>query len=200
MLVIGLVGGVASGKSLVAAEFVRLGAAVLDGDRAGHDVLRLPEVRDQLVARWGPGILGADGEVARPAVAAKVFGTTDEARAERAFLEGVTHPRIGQLLLERLQAIGRAKPPAVVLDAPLMLEAGWDRFCDQIVFVDAPAHQRLQRALGRGWRAEDFAAREAAQESLDRKRARADVVIDNSGSPAETGRQIQQIWQTWRPN
>ena len=83
-----------------------------------------------------------------------------------------------------------------VLDAPLLLEAGWDKLCDRLVFVEAPREVRLSRALGRGWSKEDFAAREEAQESLDSKRQRADVVVDNSGSPEHTQAQIERFWQS----
>lgn len=195
MITIGLLGGVASGKSLVAEAFRELGAAILDGDRAGHEVLELEEVKQALRARWGERVFTAEGAVHRPAVAAIVFGPGAEPAAERAWLETVTHPRIGELLLARLSELGQSRPPAVVLDAPLMLEAGWDRMCDLVVFVDAPPDLRRSRAVGRGWREEDFAAREGAQESLDRKRARADVVIDNSGSAAATRQQVARVWR-----
>lgn len=195
MITIGLLGGVASGKSLVAETFRELGAAILDGDRAGHEVLELEEVKQALRARWGERVFTPEGAVYRPAVAAIVFGPGAEEAAERAWLESVTHPRIGELLLGRLAELGRGQPPAVVLDAPLMLEAGWDRMCDLVVFVDAPHDLRRSRALGRGWREEDFAAREGAQESLDRKRARADVVIDNSGSAEATRQQVARVWR-----
>ena len=80
------------------------------------------------------------------------------------------------------------------MDAALLLEAGWDQWCEKTVFVEAPREARLARAMARGWKEEEFAAREAAQESLDRKRARADVIIDNSGSPQRTQAQVEQFW------
>ncbi len=83
-----------------------------------------------------------------------------------------------------------------MLDAPLLLEAGWDKFCDTLVFVDAPRELRLARALARGWSEEDFAAREGVQESLDWKRRRADVVVDNSGSPEQTRSQVERLWHS----
>ena len=83
-----------------------------------------------------------------------------------------------------------------MLDAPLLLEAGWDGLCDTLVFVDAPRPLRMARAVGRGWREEEFAAREGVQKSLDSKRARADVIIDNSGSPESTRAQVERFWHT----
>ena len=86
-----------------------------------------------------------------------------------------------------------------VLDAPLLWEAGWNDWCDKIVFVEAPREERLRRALARGWSREDFAAREAAQESLERKRASADAIIDNSGPPERTQAQVERLWASLFP-
>lgn len=193
MVVLGLLGGIASGKSLVADQFSALGAEVLRGDEAGHAVLRQPEVVRQLAERWGQGILDETGAVQRPAVAAIVFAP--HAERELAFLEGVTHPRIGQLLQEQLAAATARNIPMAVLDAALLLKAGWDRHCDAIVFVDAPVAVRRERALARGWKAEDFEAREAAQGSLAERRARCRFVLDNSESPEATLRQVESIWR-----
>jgi dephospho-CoA kinase len=84
----------------------------------------------------------------------------------------------------------------VVVDAALMFKAGWDRYCDQVVFVDSPREARLQRALQRGWSEADFAAREAAQLPVAEKRQRADVVWDNSGSPEDLRRQVEGFWES----
>jgi dephospho-CoA kinase len=92
----------------------------------------------------------------------------------------------------RLRAAGTV---AAALDVPLLLESGWDRLCDRLVFVDAPRGLRLARAQERGWSEAEFAAREAAQESLEAKRRRADVVVDNSGSPDATRAQVARLWQ-----
>ncbi|MBX3412308.1 MAG: dephospho-CoA kinase [Pirellulales bacterium] len=194
--VIGLMGGVASGKSLVARQFADLGATVLDGDRAGHAVLRLDEVKAALRERWGSNVFDDAGEVNRAAVAQRVFQPTDEARRELEFLEGVTHPRIGEMLVSQLQqARDDRDVPAIVLDAPVMLEAGWSEICDKMVYVDARSELRLARARQRGWSEADFARREAAQVSLDTKRAKADVAIDNSGTPEETRAQVERFWR-----
>ena len=90
----------------------------------------------------------------------------------------------------------RSDVPAVVLDAPVLLEAGWDKYCDKIVFVDSPRKVRQQRARLRGWTEVEFAAREAAQKSLDEKRNCADWVIDNSKSPQHAFEQVQQLWRS----
>ena len=196
MLVIGLVGGVASGKSLVARQLAELGAGILDGDGAGHRVLQTSEVEAAARRRWGPSIFGPDGRIVRSALARIVFGKTPEATEELKHLEHLTHPRIGELLRVQAAELAAAGTPAAVLDAPVLLKAGWDTFCDRILFVDAPREVRLARARQRGWSEEEFAAREAAQESLTEKHAHADATIDNSGSAADTAAQVNHFWKS----
>ena len=195
MKIIGLLGGVASGKSLVAEQFCRLGAGLLDGDRAGHEVLRLTDVRQSIHQRWGNGVIGPDGEVDRKALGRVVFDPSPQGRQALEQLEAITHPRITERLRQQAAELAAAGRAVAVLDAPVMLKAGWDRFCDHIVFVDAPPETRLSRAAQRGWRQEDFAARESAQEPIAVKRARADLVIDNSGSPEQTREQVERLWR-----
>lgn len=194
MHILGLLGGVASGKSLVAGQLERLGAGVLDADRAGHEVLRMPEVERAARERWGEAVFGPDGHIDRPKLAAIVFAPPPKGPEERRFLEELTHPRIGRVLEEEAKGLAAAGFPAAILDAPLLLEAGWDSLCDRLIFVDAPRQLRLARALARGWSEKEFAGREGVQESLDSKRKRADVVVENSGSPEETQAQIERLW------
>lgn len=196
MKTIGLVGGVASGKSLVAKLLVELGAAWLDADRAGHAVLaENAEVRDALRQRWGDGVFTADGSVDRAAVARHVFGDTGDATAEREFLEKLLHPRIRQRLEGEGQEMLRAGRPAVVLDAPLLLEAGWGPMCDVVLMVDASRETRLARARGRGWTEGEFDQREAAQWPIVKKRSEADVVINNDGSEDELRKSVREFWK-----
>jgi len=195
MLILGLVGGIASGKSLVANILRDMGAVVLDADQAGHYVLRQPDVISELQKRWGDKILDAKGQVVRREVAKIVFAHGNE--AERKFLEALTHPRIEGLLTKELEAIRNSSepPPVVVIDAPLLFEAGWDRFCDKILYVDAPRDIRLERAVARGWSTEQFAAREASQMPLVDKATRSHIVIRN----AKTLEHIRDVLRlTWR--
>ncbi|HVC92769.1 MAG TPA: dephospho-CoA kinase [Pirellulales bacterium] len=196
MKVVGLLGGVASGKSLVARQLCDLGAGLLDGDRAGHEVLRLPEVETLLRKRWGDAMFAADGHVDRRALARIVFAPPPEGPRELEHLERITHPKITHRLREQAATLAAAGMPVVVLDAPVMLKAGWNEFCDSIVFVDASREVRQARAQERGWSQEDFAAREAAQESLDVKRRLADTIVDNSGSVEATRAQVERLWQS----
>jgi dephospho-CoA kinase len=195
MRIIGILGGVASGKSAVAEQFVRLGARVLDADRAGHEALRLPHVEAAARRRWGDAVFGPDGRIDRARLARIVFAAGAEGQRERNYLEQLTHPEITRLLNEQAAAMA-AGTAVAVLDAALMMEAGWDKLCEKMVFVEAPREARLTRAMARGWSEEDFAAREGAQESLNRKRMRADAIIDNSGSPEQTRAQVEQFWSS----
>jgi dephospho-CoA kinase len=197
MMLIGVLGGIASGKSVVAARLSQLGAEILDADRIGHEVLEKPEVKAALTQRWGTQILDGRGRVDRGRVARLVFAAPPQGPEELAFLEHWTHPRIGQRLQQRLAELARdGRVTAAVLDAPVMIKAGWDKLCDRILFVEAPPEQRLARARLRGWSETEYAAREAVQESLAEKRSRADVIIDNSSSLEFTCAQVDRFWRS----
>ena len=194
MHVIGIVGGVASGKSLVARQLSELGVAVLEADRIGHEVLRREGTEAAARSRWGEAVFGPEGRIDRRRLARIVFAPPPDGPREREYLENLTHPEIGRLVRQEISRLAIGGQKLVVLDAPLLTESGWDRFCNTIIFVDAPRALRLARAKSRGWSEEDFAAREDAQDSLDSKRERADVTIDNSRSVESTKAQIER----WR--
>jgi dephospho-CoA kinase len=197
MQVIGVVGGVASGKSLITRQLADRGAGVLDADRAGHKALRLPAVESAARARWGDDIFGSDGRIDRAKLARIVFAPPPAGHHERQYLEQLTHPEIGRQLKQQREQLAACGTRVAVLDAALLFEAGWDRLCDYVIFVDAPRETRLIRSRARGWSEEEFAAREGAQESLDYKRRRSDVIIDNSGSPELTEAQVERFWQSF---
>jgi dephospho-CoA kinase len=196
MKLLGLIGGVASGKSTVAELFRQQGAVVLDADRVGHEVLRLPGVRAAVGGRWGKDVIGPDGEIDRKALGRIVFGPSPDGPRQLAELERITHPEIGSRLKAEIERLAKSGTPLAVLDAAVMLKSGWDRLCDAIAFIDVPRELRLARALNRGWTAEDFARREAAQEPVDEKRRRADIVLDNSRDLGYIQSQVQRCWQT----
>jgi dephospho-CoA kinase len=193
---IGITGGVASGKSFVAEQFRAKGAAVVSADQLAHEVLRYDEIKQRACERWGDAILGDGGEIDRQRLAAIVFAPPPGGPRELKFLEELTHPAIGRLAREQVERLGREKTAtAIVLDVPLLVESGWNEWCDAIVFVDVPRVVRLKRAQARGWTEEDFARREASQESLETKRKLADVVIDNSATAETTQAQVDHFWR-----
>ncbi len=190
MHVLGLVGGIASGKSTVAHELAQLGAAVLDADRAAHGVINLPEVRQLLRDRWGDGVVLPTGHIDRAAVAERVFAA--DAAQELAFLQETLHPRIRQDFAQRLAQL--EDTPVAVIDAPLLLEAGWQDLCHSLIFVACPLDERRERALRRGWTADQFVAREAAQMPIDQKRQAADYILQTGASSPALPQQIRTLW------
>ncbi len=198
MKVIGIVGGIASGKSLVAKCFQRLGAVVLDADRIGHNVLQLDSVKSAIRELLGKTVFDSQGEVVRSAVADRVFGLDSASRDRLSRLEQITHPLIAEQMRDEIQRLRLSKNvPAVVLDAPVLIKAGWDRLCDRIVFVEADAKTRQRRALNRGWSADEWRRRESLQTPLVQVRQLADSVIDNSATPESIERQVTEIWRQW---
>lgn len=193
--VLGLIGGIGSGKSLVAAELAKHGGRIVSGDQAGHEALRQPDIKEQVVKRWGSQLLDEHGEIKRCSLGAIVFADAKE----RSALESMVFPYIGKRLREEIAAARQdSSVKFVVLDAAIMLEAGWNNGCDRLVYIDTPRETRLERlARTRGWAEKEVQAREAAQLPLDEKKRRADAVIDNAGSPAATARQVADLLTRW---
>jgi dephospho-CoA kinase len=195
---IGLVGGIGSGKSLAAEMLRGLGAAVVSADQVGHDVLADDaDVRRALQDRWGSSIIAADGSLDRAAISRHVFAFGEQGDAERKFLESWVHPRIRQRLVLARDSLAAEGNHVVAIDAALLFEAGWNDSCNLVVFIDAPRPVRLARAIAKGWSAEQFAAREAAQWPVDEKRRRADVVIRNEGTPDDLRRAVKAFWDEY---
>jgi dephospho-CoA kinase len=190
--VIGLVGGVAAGKSTVAAEMARLGAAVIDGDGIGHQVLRMPIVRRAVRRRWGAEVFSPDGQVDRAALGKIVFGSP----AELAALNGILSPRIRRQIQRQIAAAKKSSAvTAIVLDAAILFEAGWDDLCSTVVFVRAPASGRARRAAAaKGWDRASWRRREIAQISLDMKRLKSDHIVDNSSGVPRLRDQVRRLF------
>jgi dephospho-CoA kinase len=193
--VVGLLGGIGSGKSQVAAAFARQGARIIAGDQLGQAALRDPDIRARVVSRWGQGILDEGGEIDRCHLAAIVFADPVQRRA----LEAITHPWIRQRIHEQVKEARKdPRVTLVILDAAVMLEAGWNEVCDRLVFIDAPREVRLARvAQQRGWSEKEVEAREQAQLPLTEKAVRADHVFDNSASLEHLNRQVNDLLHLW---
>jgi len=204
--VVGLTGGIGAGKSVVAVAFAGRGAEVTDADAIGHTLLQKRPARDQVLERFGPEGLAPETEtetetdqapaIDRKALGAIVFNNRSALRD----LESILHPLMRRTFQKAIRrTANRREAPMVVLDAAVLLEAGWDDLCDWIVFVEASEGQRLARLNEqRQWSAEQLASREAAQWPLDRKRAAADLVIANDDGPEELEPQIQELWRRLR--
>lgn len=194
--VIGLVGGIGSGKSFLSNALRKNHRIeIVEGDPAGHQVLKEEAVKKQIRERFGDGVFDAQGEVDRRRMSELVFGTSPAALEARASLEAIVHPRITERLTREIAA-ARSRPNVefVVLDAALLLEAGWRTLCDRVIYVEAGEEQRQQRvARGRGWSAQQLRAREESQFSLERKRKEADDVVDNSRDADHALSQLEAI-------
>jgi dephospho-CoA kinase len=193
---IGLTGGVASGKSTVASALRAHGAVIVDADAIAREVVRPdgPAYRG-IVEAFGPSVVRPDGTLDRRALAARVFA--DEAARRR--LNALTHPHIRRRMAEEAeQRSAEDAAPVIVFDIPLLLDTtdGRDLALDGIVVVYAGAETRVRRLMARDGMAEAEARRRlAAQVRLEDKVARADWVIDNSGTPERTQAEVDRLWR-----
>jgi len=190
--VIGIIGGIGSGKSTVASEFADLGCAIIDADAIGHKLLGDRQVQEEMRTRWGDGIFDASGQVDRASLGDIVF----EARGELEALNGILHPRIGAEMARAVaEARGDESIDAIVLDAALLMEAGWDALCSCVIFVDTPEPERLRRVREyRNWDPDNWESREKMQISLDIKRSRCDYSIDGSSSVSHLREQVRNLY------
>ena len=189
MLRIGLTGGIGSGKSTVSRLLAERGAVIVDADAIAREVVRPGTPGLAAVAQaFGAAILAADGSLDRPALAAVVFADTEQ----RAKLDGIVHP----LVRARATELAAAAPPDAVLvnDVPLLAETGQASSYDLVVVVEADVETRVARLVQRGLTAEDARARIAVQATDEQRRAIADVVLDNSGTPEQLAAQVERFW------
>jgi dephospho-CoA kinase len=190
MLMVGLTGGIGSGKSTVAAMLAARGAVVIDADRIARQVVEpgTPALA-ALVERFGPEILAADGTLDRPALAERAFANEDSRRE----LEAITHPAIGA---EFLRQVAEAPPDAIVVhDVPLLAESKRGFEYAAVIVVEAPLELRLARLEARGVDRADALRRIAMQASDEARRALATWVVDNSGDLAHLEAQVDAIWR-----
>ncbi|MDG2291622.1 MAG: dephospho-CoA kinase [Phycisphaerales bacterium] len=190
--VIGITGGIGSGKSRVAAMFRELGCVVSDADAVAKAMLDEDSVRATIAGWWGDEVFDETGHVDRAKVADRVFANPEELQR----LESLLHPMVERMRNAEFDAAPEGTI-ALVIDAPLLLEAGLDEQCDVVVFVDTPAEVRQRRLMeNRGWAAEEIGRREAQQMPLDSKRSRAHHVLKNHGGIDDLQSQVERILET----
>jgi dephospho-CoA kinase len=189
VLRIGLTGGIGSGKSTVSRLLAGHGAVIVDADVIAREVVEpgTPGLA-AVVEAFGAGVLTADGSLDRPALAAVVFGDPEARRR----LDAIVHP----LVRARATEVAAAAPPdaVVVHDVPLLVETGQAATYDLVLVVEADPGTRVARLVQRGLTAEDARARMAAQATDEQRRAVADVVLDNSGTPDQLEAQVDRFW------
>jgi dephospho-CoA kinase len=190
--VIGLIGGIGSGKSLVAQMLAELGCAIVDADKVGHELLEKPQIVDQLTRRFGLDILDETGAVNRASLAEKAF--KDAASLES--LNHIIHNLLRRELERRIALLLAQGSGPVVLDAALLLETDWHELCDVLVFVESDEAQRLSRVAGqRGWSQGEWQRRENLQKPLDMKRAKSDHIVVNNSSVSHLRQQVRLLHQ-----
>lgn len=214
MTIIGLIGRIGAGKSTVARRFAAHGGHVIDADRIAHEVLKEDAVIQAVVLRFGTDVLDAEGHIRRRAIADHVFGPTRAHALALLWLESLIHPRVHQRITAELAALNAAEPKAlqepsgksnnhtpprniVVLDVPLLVQAGWADACDHLVVVTCSDALRRQRLAARQWNPAEQDAREAA---WSRKYVPPTLpsekisTVDASGDLAYTLSQADLIW------
>ena len=193
MVVIGVTGGIGTGKSTVAAMFKRLGAVVLDADVMAHRVMEPRRVAwRQIVKTFGEHLLNEDQTINRQALARRVF--TDAKSRRR--LEAIVHPRVMRQMWQQVRRLHRAgRVKAVVLDVPLLVEVGAHHRVDALVVVSVSRKRQRERLKKRhGWSDEEISARMGAQWGVSAKVALADHVVDNANGVDATRTQVKRIW------
>ncbi|MGD0139179.1 MAG: dephospho-CoA kinase [Tepidisphaeraceae bacterium] len=188
--VIGITGGIGSGKSTVAQMFGELGCLVISADEQVRQAYLDPAVVRQIRAWWGDDVVGGDGQVDRAKIADIVFGDP----GQRQKLQALLHPRVAELRQRRMLDAGDdPQVHAIVWDTPLLFETGLRGGCDAIVFVESPLVQRLQRlSRSRGWGEEELRRREKSQWPLDKKREISDYIIDNTADADYVRGQVRE--------
>ena len=182
MILLGLVGNPASGKSTVAKYLQEKGALWINADLIARDVLNQTDVTKQLTEHFGSQILGNDGKIIRKVLASMVFGETQEKKSELDFLESVLHPPTRIEITQRLKAATTTGVQVVILDVPLLFESKWDLSCDLIWCVDAPRESRQKWASQRGWNAAELERREKNQISIEKKRRLSNLFLFNDAT------------------
>jgi dephospho-CoA kinase len=190
--IIGILGGISSGKSTVAAEFAKLGCKVIDADKIVHDLLQKTGVRKKITNLFGQAILNSAGEIDNQKLAKVVFADTEKLLS----LNKIIHPLVlerTEELIERYNLQSQIK--AIVLDMPLLAEVGWAKRCDRLIFVNCKRKIRIDRAKKmKGFDENQIKIRENFQISLDKKASIADNVIDNNSDFQALVRQVADIF------
>lgn len=200
--VIGLVGRIGAGKSTVARLLAARGARVVDADALAHAVLDEPEVIREVVAAFGDEVADGSGRLRRSEVAGRVFGADPSHAEALRILEAIVHPRVRSRIVTALAA-GRAAGAddgVVVLDVPLLVQAGWEDECDLLIDIACEDLVRHRRLEARGWTPAEIAARDQAWERrfVAPGGRRPVLRVDTSGDPAYTQVQVDRIWDGLR--
>ena len=192
--VIGIVGGIGSGKSTVARLFIEHGCAVIDADVLAHEVLAKPEMITKVVERFSPEVLNDSGQINRRALAGQVFDSPEAIK----FLNDLIHPGVLKKCRNLINQYQNDETvTGIVLDMPLLVEVGWEKKCDFLVFVGCQEEKKIERALKNGkMNIKQLKKREKFQISLDKKRQIAHYSVYNNSDESDIAEQIAQIFSS----
>ena len=189
--IIGIMGGIGSGKSTVAAEFAKLGCKVIDADKIAHELLERDAIKEKIVAFFGRDVVDPSGNIDRKRLGEIVFADYDKLT----MLNGIIHPLVierAEELIEQYKRQNQIK--AVVLDMPLLVEIGWADRCNKLIFVKCKEKIRAERAKKMGFDKNQLKNRENFQISLDNKVALADNTVENNSDFSAMVRQVADIF------
>jgi len=197
VIIVGITGGIASGKSTLSQMLSAKGAAVIDADRIGHELFRPnTDAWREVVAAFGPGIHDNDGEIDRASLADLVF--SDPAALDR--LNSIMHHRIRRVVESKIEAFRAQGFTVVVVEAALLIEAGWTDLVDQVWVVAAPEAEVVHRLCSqKGFTEEQAAARIRSQMSPAERANHADVVVENNSSVDALGERVERLWRGLLP-
>jgi len=190
--IIGIIGGIGSGKSTVAAQFGRLGCAVIDADKIAHKIIEQENIKQKIVERFGNSILDKSGMINRSKLAQAAFANPEKYQQ----LNAIVHPPVIEYVEQLIsQYENESKLKAIVLDVPLLVEIGWQKRCNRLIFVECRKNLRVARAQKNGILNEkQLEIRENFQISLDNKKKLSDNVVDNCMDQAAMARQVILIF------
>jgi dephospho-CoA kinase len=192
MIVIGLTGGIATGKSEVARILQGLGAIIINADQVGHQAYTPhSETWQEVVKAFGDEILDPDGAINRRKLGAIVF--SDSNRLDQ--LNRIMHPRMAKMVAQQIEDLRREDPSAVVVEAAILFEAGWESLCDEVWTTETPFQSAVERLKTRnGMAEEDAQKRINSQMSAQERASRSQVVVDNSGDLAQLYTLVESLW------
>ena len=191
-MILGILGGIGSGKSTVTRMFADLGAKTLDADAVAHELIEREDTKSTLRQWWGDEIISEDGTVDRTKIAERVFSDAEELVR----LEKLLHPEVRARIEEKISEFKESNGKFLVLDVPLLASSTLRDCCDEILFVNSTETLRETRVKVRGWAPDELKRREASQTPESDKKILANSIINNSGSLDETRRQVEDLYES----
>ena len=195
LFLIGLMGGIASGKSTLGNIFKSFGAELIEADKIAHKILDYKRVKKNIVDLWGEDLL-IEGKIDRKALSKIVFSDDKKSNDELSKLEDIIHPLLRRRIFQKMQNFSQKNKKIVVLDIALLWEGGLKEICDILVFIDTPLSIRQKRASeNRNWEISEVLTRERFQENIKTKKKAAHFIIENKGDIEKTSKNAMKIWK-----